>query len=105
MIIHISFCRTVHIVTCAAPLPRLHDRCGLNWLPDKLLLLIFSYMNYDDIDACSKVCRRWKYLASVDDLWMLKCHEYGRSITYIMTNNELSQSTSCSYHGKYRCCL
>ena len=24
------------------------------------------------------MCRRWKYLTSVEELWMLKTHEYGQ---------------------------
>ena len=24
-----------------------------------------------------QVCKNWKYLTAVDELWMVKCHEYG----------------------------
>ncbi|XP_064623368.1 F-box/WD repeat-containing protein 7-like isoform X2 [Lineus longissimus] len=56
---------------------RLKDRTDINRLHDHVILYIFSLLPPDDIERASGVCRRWKYLCSRDDLWMVKCQEMG----------------------------
>ena len=49
----------------------------INWLPDRLLLHIFSQLPFEDIEQCSRVCRRWRYICAVEHLWMVKCYNLG----------------------------
>ena len=56
---------------------RLRDRTDIQSLQDQLLIRIFSYLHYQDIANASRVCRRWRYLCSVDELWMIKCKHIG----------------------------
>ncbi|KAI0224247.1 hypothetical protein LSAT2_024735 [Lamellibrachia satsuma] len=56
---------------------RLQERVDINWLPDRLLLCIFSYLPDKDIVTSAQVCRRWRYLCAVNELWMVKCHKLG----------------------------
>ncbi|XP_071962120.1 uncharacterized protein [Antedon mediterranea] len=58
-------------------LQRLQARNDINCLPDKLLMYIFSFLPADDINTAGKVCRRWRYIAAQDELWILKCKEIG----------------------------
>ncbi|RUS85694.1 hypothetical protein EGW08_006570 [Elysia chlorotica] len=56
---------------------RLRDTRDINRLPDKLLLYVFSFLPPQDILQAAKVCRRWRFLCAMDELWMLKCIEIG----------------------------
>ncbi|GFO03861.1 F-box/WD repeat-containing protein 7 [Plakobranchus ocellatus] len=56
---------------------RLRDSRDINRLPDKLLLYVFSFLPPQDILQTAKVCRRWRFLCAMDELWMLKCLEIG----------------------------
>ncbi|XP_033640972.1 uncharacterized protein LOC117301177 [Asterias rubens] len=56
---------------------RLRDRNDINYLPDKILLHIFSFLPSNDIIMAERVCRRWHYIAAQDELWRIKCQEMG----------------------------
>ncbi|XP_041351427.1 uncharacterized protein LOC121370341 [Gigantopelta aegis] len=56
---------------------KLRDRFDINRFPDKLLLFILSFLTPGDINVASQVCRRWRFLTTSDELWMLKCLEMG----------------------------
>ena len=47
--------------------------------------MMYSIVDFLNILAfiCFQVCRRWKYLTSVEELWMLKTHEYGQFLIQI----------------------
>ncbi|KAJ8308635.1 hypothetical protein KUTeg_013509 [Tegillarca granosa] len=47
----------------------------INRLHDNLLLYILSFLLPEEIGLAAQVCRRWRYLCAMDDLWMIKCHE------------------------------
>ena len=34
---------------------RLRERIDINWLPDRLLLLVFSYLSVPEIQKCAQV--------------------------------------------------
>ncbi|XP_076442322.1 uncharacterized protein LOC143281175 [Babylonia areolata] len=56
---------------------KLRDTCDINRLPDKLLLYVLSHLAPKDILNAAQVCRRWRYLCAMDDLWIVKCLELG----------------------------
>ncbi|XP_005110531.2 uncharacterized protein LOC101858072 [Aplysia californica] len=56
---------------------RLQDSRDICRLPDKVLLYVFSFLSARDIFQASQVCRRWRYLCAIDNLWILKCLEMG----------------------------
>ncbi|XP_059140672.1 uncharacterized protein LOC131928617 isoform X2 [Physella acuta] len=62
---------------CAYVQQRLKDSRDINHLPDKLLLYVLSFLGPADLLQVSRVCRRWRYLCAMDDLWTLKCLELG----------------------------
>lgn len=56
---------------------KLRDACDINRLPDKLLMYIMSFLSPSDIRTCAQVCRRWRYLCAMDDVWIVKCLKLG----------------------------
>ncbi|XP_074648509.1 uncharacterized protein LOC141903979 [Tubulanus polymorphus] len=56
---------------------RLQDRTDINRLQDHTLMEIFTYLDSSDLNNAAQVCKRWKYLCSRDELWMVKCEELG----------------------------
>ncbi|XP_025103744.1 uncharacterized protein LOC112569895 isoform X3 [Pomacea canaliculata] len=58
---------------------KIRDTLDINRLSDKLLLYILSYLPPSDIINCAKVCRRWRYLCAMDDVWIIKCLELGET--------------------------
>ncbi|CAF1610394.1 unnamed protein product, partial [Didymodactylos carnosus] len=43
--------------------------CDISMLSDKSLILIFSYINHQELLRCSLVCRRWYQLSKNGRLW------------------------------------
>ncbi|XP_077998782.1 uncharacterized protein LOC144451749 [Glandiceps talaboti] len=58
-------------------LQRLRDRTNIDCLPDKALLKIFTFLTPNEVNKAAQVCRRWRYIAAQDELWLVKCEEMG----------------------------
>ncbi|PIK56115.1 hypothetical protein BSL78_07011, partial [Apostichopus japonicus] len=56
---------------------RLEECSNINSLSDKLLLYVLSSLSVDDLMSARRVCKRWNYIASHDELWREKVFELG----------------------------
>lgn len=50
---------------------------SMNYLPDQILLKIFSKLDDKSLRICSLVCKRWYYLTNTQELWFYKCKILG----------------------------
>ncbi|XP_067950065.1 F-box only protein 16-like isoform X2 [Watersipora subatra] len=51
-------------------------------LPRVLSLYLFSFLDPRTLCRCAQVCWYWKYLAELDQLWMMKCLRLGWTLPF-----------------------
>lgn len=50
----------------------------MDFLPDQILMRIFSKLDDESLKTCSLVCKRWYYLINTQELWFYKCKILGK---------------------------
>jgi hypothetical protein len=53
------------------------NKPGYIELPDEILLLIFSFLEFHDLLSCNTVCNQWRQVASTEWLWQKLCIKHG----------------------------
>ncbi|RNA31122.1 mitochondrial division 1-like [Brachionus plicatilis] len=61
----------------------------MNYLPDQILMKIFSKLDDKSLSVCSLICKRWYYLTNTQELWFYKCKILGKSHGIYRIENEI----------------
>lgn len=62
---------------------------SMNYVPDQILLKIFSKLDDKSLTTCSLVCKRWYYLTNTQELWFYKCKILGKLHGIYRIENEI----------------